>query len=195
MKSPLEFCRGFLYNVQVHECRCDGMVDVTDSKSVGGDTVWVRVPPPAPSGRNNLDILSAKLRVPGGCDLLFFKFSSCGEWIFSSNLSNWTDLNFPFPAVCGKSGKSALFQRGKQGKLPSKLYTKFRASVCWLSQSHQRGALFRCTRFKKGAIAHHTFTSRSNQVCSGLFFYRRILIWISKTIWRSSATSRKWPSV
>ena len=28
--------------------RCDGMVDVTDSKSVGGNTVWVRVPPPAP---------------------------------------------------------------------------------------------------------------------------------------------------
>ena len=28
--------------------RCDGMVDVTDSKSVGGDTVWVRVPPLAP---------------------------------------------------------------------------------------------------------------------------------------------------
>ena len=25
------------------------MVDVTDSKSVGGDTVWVRVPPPAPN--------------------------------------------------------------------------------------------------------------------------------------------------
>ena len=24
------------------------MVDVTDSKSVGGDIVWVRVPPPAP---------------------------------------------------------------------------------------------------------------------------------------------------
>ena len=31
--------------------RCDGMVDVTDSKSVGGDTVWVRVPPPAPRRR------------------------------------------------------------------------------------------------------------------------------------------------
>ena len=28
--------------------RCDGMADVTDSKSVGGDTVWVQVPPPAP---------------------------------------------------------------------------------------------------------------------------------------------------
>ena len=25
------------------------MVDVTDSKSVGGNTVWVRVPPPAPA--------------------------------------------------------------------------------------------------------------------------------------------------
>ena len=29
-------------------CRCDGMVDVADSKSAGGDSVWVRVPP-APS--------------------------------------------------------------------------------------------------------------------------------------------------
>ena len=26
------------------------LVDVTDSKSVGSDTVWVRVPPPAPLG-------------------------------------------------------------------------------------------------------------------------------------------------
>lgn len=28
-------------------CRCDGMADVTDSKSVGVKPVWVRVPPPA----------------------------------------------------------------------------------------------------------------------------------------------------
>ena len=32
-------------------CRCDGMVDVADSKSAGGDSVWVRVPPPAPRRR------------------------------------------------------------------------------------------------------------------------------------------------
>jgi hypothetical protein len=28
------------------------MADVTDSKSVGGDTVWVQVPPPAPKQYN-----------------------------------------------------------------------------------------------------------------------------------------------
>ena len=28
------------------------LVDVTDSKSVGSDTVWVRVPPPAPNQYN-----------------------------------------------------------------------------------------------------------------------------------------------
>ena len=35
-------------------CRCDGMVDVTDSKSVGVKPVWVRVPPPAPALNNPL---------------------------------------------------------------------------------------------------------------------------------------------
>ena len=35
------------YVILTKLCRCDGMVDVTDSKSVGGNTVWVRVPPPA----------------------------------------------------------------------------------------------------------------------------------------------------
>ena len=29
-------------------CLSDGMVDVPDSKSGGGDTVWVQVPPQAP---------------------------------------------------------------------------------------------------------------------------------------------------
>ena len=34
-------------------CRCDGMVDVADSKSADGDIVWVRVPPPAPKRRES----------------------------------------------------------------------------------------------------------------------------------------------
>ena len=49
------------------KCRCDGMVDVTDSKSVGGDTVWVRVPPPAPIQRGH----------PFGCPLLIGAPSIC----------------------------------------------------------------------------------------------------------------------
>ena len=44
-------------------CRCDGMVDVADSKSAGGDSVWVRVPPPAPR-RSKLYI---------ACSDLFYK--------------------------------------------------------------------------------------------------------------------------
>ena len=30
------------------------LADVTDSKSVGGDTVWVRVPPPAPCPKTSI---------------------------------------------------------------------------------------------------------------------------------------------
>ena len=32
------------------------MVDVADSKSAGGDSVWVRVPPPAPKREAKKDI-------------------------------------------------------------------------------------------------------------------------------------------
>ena len=47
-----------MYNIKV-QCRRDGMADVTDSKSVGGNTVWVQVPPPAP--KNSTDIVGAVL--------------------------------------------------------------------------------------------------------------------------------------
>ena len=34
------------------------MVDEADSKSVGSDTVWVRVPPPAPEKNGNRDTIT-----------------------------------------------------------------------------------------------------------------------------------------
>lgn len=44
---PIDFWNFIGYNKQVI-CRCGGMADATDSKSVDGDIVWVQVPPPAP---------------------------------------------------------------------------------------------------------------------------------------------------
>ncbi len=32
----------------ISQCRCGGMADATDSKSVGGNFMWVRLPPSAP---------------------------------------------------------------------------------------------------------------------------------------------------
>ena len=34
-----------------HTCWCGGMADATDSKSVGGNIMWVRLPPPAPQAQ------------------------------------------------------------------------------------------------------------------------------------------------
>ena len=46
------FSKTVIYSLSA--CRCDGMVDVADSKSADGDIVWVRVPPPAPRNRRPL---------------------------------------------------------------------------------------------------------------------------------------------
>ena len=54
MSSPagekifLAIWRALRYNVPVTHAGVMESVDVADSKSAGGDTVWVRVPPPAP---------------------------------------------------------------------------------------------------------------------------------------------------
>ena len=48
-KLSLEFLLRFLYNEPVPLAGVMELVDVADSKSAGGDSVWVRVPPPAPS--------------------------------------------------------------------------------------------------------------------------------------------------
>lgn len=41
------------------------LADVTDSKSVGSDTVWVQVPLPAPFITDNIDIVSKRPAVAG----------------------------------------------------------------------------------------------------------------------------------
>ena len=50
LRRPVCSCifQGFMVYSVSYLCRSDGMADVTDSKSVGSDTVWVRVPPSAP---------------------------------------------------------------------------------------------------------------------------------------------------
>ena len=53
-----------------NNCRCVGMVDEADSKSVGVTLVWVRVPPPAPYHLNTLDQL-AKSPVVSRCSGFF----------------------------------------------------------------------------------------------------------------------------
>ena len=43
-----------MYNKSVIFAGVMELADVTDSKSVGSDTVWVRVPPPAPQKKSLL---------------------------------------------------------------------------------------------------------------------------------------------
>ena len=81
------------------ECRCDGMVDVTDSKSVGGDTVWVRVPPPAPKG--NRASIGCPVSFWCTCDLRLFERckSQCRDGVHQAKDF---PANIPFLAGDGK---------------------------------------------------------------------------------------------
>ena len=62
-KLSLAFWKEIDYTIKVNSCRCDGMVDVVDSKSTASDGVPVRVRSPAPK---------AKERHPLGGVLCFF---------------------------------------------------------------------------------------------------------------------------
>ena len=51
-KLSLAFWKEIDYTIKVNSCRCDGMVDVVDSKSTASDGVPVRVRSPAPKAEN-----------------------------------------------------------------------------------------------------------------------------------------------
>ncbi len=81
-------------------CRCDGMVDVADSKSADGDIVWVRVPPPAPRQKNSASLRSRGLRKSReNCVSAESFFLSETELSWGSSVSvmeNGSDLSCPF---------------------------------------------------------------------------------------------------
>ena len=54
MKKSVDFLVSLVYNNEVIFAGVMELADVTDSKSVGSDTVWVRVPPPAPEKKHHL---------------------------------------------------------------------------------------------------------------------------------------------
>ena len=69
----LAFFSGMCYSIQAKSlCRCDGMVDVVDSKSTASDGVPVRVRSPAPSENDPSQALSAEGRF--GSFVFFGKF-------------------------------------------------------------------------------------------------------------------------
>ena len=53
-KKSLAFWKEIDYTIKVNSCRCDGMVDVVDSKSTASDGVPVRVRSPAPKKAERL---------------------------------------------------------------------------------------------------------------------------------------------
>ena len=76
------------------------LVDVTDSKSVGSDTVWVRVPPPAPK-EGDRPSLSPSF---GALPFCQYKRGRCGGLIeiVQENLDGFPahTLSLSFPEFC-----------------------------------------------------------------------------------------------
>ena len=66
------------------KCRRVGMADDADSKSVGGNTVWVQVPPPAPR-RNGLRSIQ-KAQPKGWAFLIPLRHSSFSPRNFASQI-------------------------------------------------------------------------------------------------------------
>lgn len=80
------------------------LADVTDSKSVGSDTVWVRVPPPAPR-RSKLhiacsDFFYKKVRVRSfRCSSFSIRKRCAGLRVEGTGVSGWVHL-FGVLSIC-----------------------------------------------------------------------------------------------
>jgi hypothetical protein len=73
-----------VYNTFAVQAGVMELVDVTDSKSVGGNIVWVRVPPPAPTMSQRIDTM--------------FVFVLCG--IFMPENADFTGFSGCFIVCC-----------------------------------------------------------------------------------------------
>ena len=79
------------------------MVDVTDSKSVGGNTVWVRVPPPAPRQNKAMRSCGGTSTATSTDDLVFPFQPRPADAGLASDRETGSDLDHP----CGL-GRSSL---------------------------------------------------------------------------------------
>ena len=96
-------------NSSIHTCRCDGMVDVVDSKSTAGDSVPVRVRSPAPNKNNPNQIF----RIGKGFGLFVFSPVTGKEY--------YSDPILPLRRLRLILSKSACFQYPTITKDPGRL--------------------------------------------------------------------------
>ena len=102
------------------QCRCVGMVDEADSKSVGVTLVWVRVPPPAPSHPNTLD-QRAKSPVISRCSGFFMteNFQSI-PWLNGNATVVRTGFEPLFFHIQAEFQWQRPFSEGCRGEIPEK---------------------------------------------------------------------------
>ena len=85
------------------------MVDVTDSKSVGGDTVWVRVPPPAPRQNKAMRSCGGTSTATSTDDLVFPFQPRPADAGLASDRETGSDLDCPGAPAKGKSEQDFPF--------------------------------------------------------------------------------------
>ena len=143
------------------KCRRVGMADEADSKSVGGNTVWVQVPPPAPR-RNGLRSIQ-KAQPKGWAFLIPLRHSSFSPRNFASQIF---------------AGALAALPGGKRASCVSLAATFFtknhRALILLLLASPPCRATTHCAPFRKpGRLAGLSLYIENHSL--GEWFKRRLM--------------------